>query len=70
MVVLNVNNILKSKKKSKYWLFNEMNNIGTISYSNFNNMLEMKTKSIKYENIDKLCKILDCEISDLLKREE
>ena len=69
MVVLNVNNILKSKNKSKYWLFNEMNNLGTISYSNFNNMLEMKTKSIKYENIDKLCKILECDISDLLKRE-
>ena len=69
MVVLNVINILKSKGKSKYWLFNEMNNIGTISYSNFNNMLEMKTKSIKYENIDKLCQILECDISDLLKRE-
>ncbi len=68
MVQLNVKEILKQKGKSKYWLFNEMNNIGTISYSNFNALVEMKTKSIKYDNIDKLCQILGCEISDLISR--
>lgn len=68
MVQLNVKEILKQKGKSKYWLFNEMNNIGTISYSNFNALVEMKTKSIKYDNIDKLCQILGCEIADLISR--
>lgn len=69
MVTLNIKKILKEKGKSKYWLFNEMNNIGNISYSNFNAMVEQKTKSIKYDNIDKLCKILNCNISDLLTRD-
>ena len=68
MVKLNVKEILEQKGKSKYWLFNELNNIGTISYSNFNSMVEMKTKSIKYENIDKLCQILGCDVGDLIIR--
>lgn len=66
MVKLNVKEILKKKGKSKYWLFNELNNLGTISYSNFNSMVEMKTRSIRYENIDKLCQILDCNVGDLI----
>ena len=66
MVKLNVKEILKQKGKSKYWLFNELNNLGTISYSNFNSMVEMKTKSIRYENIDKLCKILECNVEELI----
>jgi len=68
MVKLNVIEILNKKGKSKYWLFNELNNVGTISYSNFNAMISQKTQSIKYENIDKLCTILSCEISDLITR--
>ena len=60
MVRLNVKNLLKEKKKTKYWLFNMLNNVGNISYTNFNNLVENKTGSIKYSNIDKLCKILDC----------
>lgn len=68
MVTLNVKKILKSKGKSKYWLYNEMNNVGSISYSNFNAMVEQKTKSIKYDNIDKLCQILNCEPKDLFTR--
>lgn len=67
MVVLNVNELLEKQGKSKYWLFNELNNVGTISYTNFNNMVENKTKSIKYDNIDKLCKILNCGVGDLFK---
>ena len=69
MVKLNVKKILEKKAKSKYWLFNELNNLGTISYSNFNSLVEQKAKSIKYENIDKLCKVLECDVSELIIRE-
>ena len=68
MIKLNVEEILKKKKKSKYWLFNELNNIAPMSYTNFNNMITNKTKSIKYENLEKLCKILECEPNDLFKK--
>lgn len=69
MVKLNVVKLLKQKGKTKYWLFNQLNNIGTISYTNFNNLIENKTQSIKYENIEKLCNILECSIEDLFTRE-
>ena len=69
MVKLNVKKILEKKGKSKYWLFNELNILGTISYSNFNSLVEQKAKSIKYENIDKLCKVLECDVSELIIRE-
>lgn len=70
MIKLNVLALLEEKNKSKYWLFNELNKFDPISYTNFNNLVTNKTKSIKYENIDKLCKILDCEPKDLFVREE
>ena len=67
MVKLNVKKLLKEKNKTKYWLFNMLNNVGNISYTNFNNLVENKTGSIKYSNIDKLCKILDCTPNDLFE---
>lgn len=69
MIKLNVLAILEQVGKSKYWLFNELNKFEPMSYTNFNNIVENKTKSIKYDNIDKFCKILDCEPNDLFKKE-
>lgn len=65
MLKLNVLELLKKKGKSKYWLFNQLE----MSYTNFNNIITNKTKSIKYENIEKFCKILNCEPNDLFKKE-
>ncbi len=62
MVELNVIELLKKKKKTKYWLFTKFE---TMSYTNFDNMIKNKTKSIKYENIEKLCAFLECKPDDL-----
>lgn len=64
MLKLNVLEILEKKGKTKYWLYNQLD----MSYTNFNNIVSNKTKSIKYENIEKFCKILDCEPNDLFKK--
>lgn len=64
MLKLNVIEILEKKGKTKYWLFNQLD----MSYTNFNNIVSNKTKSIKYENIEKFCKILECEPNDLFKK--
>lgn len=61
MLKLNVLKILEEKGKSKYWLFIQLG----MTYTNFNSIIMNATKSIKYENIEKLCKILDCEPNDL-----
>lgn len=65
MLQLNVDNLLKKNGKTKYWLFNELNKLSPMSYTNFNNLVANKTKSIKYDNIEKLCTILQCEPNDL-----
>lgn len=66
MLKLNVINLLKQNNKSKYWLYNqlEINN-----YTNFNNLITNKTLSIKYEYIEKLCEIFNCEIQDLFTKQ-
>ncbi len=63
MLKLNVLELLEKKGKTKYWLYNQLE----MSYTNFNNIVTNKTKSIKYENIEKFCKILECEPNDLFK---
>lgn len=70
MLKLNVLNLLEKKGKSKYWLFNQLNQLGNISYTNFNNIVMNKTNSIKYENIEKFCQILECEPNDLFLKTE
>lgn len=66
MYELNISNVLKKQNKSKYWLFNQLNNIQPVSYTNFNNMYNNKTKSIKYSMLTNLCTILECTPNDLL----
>lgn len=61
MFELNVLEILKRKGKTKYWLYKQMN----MTYTNFNNIVTNKTSSIKYENIEKLCTILECDPNEL-----
>lgn len=36
-----------------------------LSYQNFNRIVQNETSSIRFENLDKLCKILNCSIGDL-----
>ncbi len=64
MLKLNVIELLEKKGKTKYWLFNQLD----MSYTNFNNIISNKTKSIKYSNIEKFCEILGCEPNELFKK--
>ncbi len=61
MLELNVLELLKKKGKSKYWLFVQLD----MTYTNFNNIITNKTKSIKYSNIERFCEILECKPNDL-----
>lgn len=63
MIRLRILDILKEKGKTKYWLYNQMN----MSYQNFDNMINNRTKGIKYKNIELLCEILECTPSDLFE---
>jgi len=63
MIKLKVLEILNEKGRTKYWLYKQMG----MSYQNFNKMVNNTTKSIKYDNLDALCQILECEPSDLFE---
>jgi DNA-binding Xre family transcriptional regulator len=66
MVRLRVLDILKEQQHTKYWLYKQMD----LSYQNFNRMMNNETSSIRFENLDKLRKILNCSISDLFEVED
>lgn len=74
MLQLNVLTILETKNYSKYALFNKLNNIRalkgekSLNYTNFQNMIKQKNRSVLYQDLDELCEALDCDISDLLTR--
>lgn len=53
---LRINEILKEKGKTKYWLYNQMG----LSYQNFNKIVNNQTSGIKFENLKSLCDILEC----------
>jgi Predicted transcriptional regulator len=61
MVRLRVIEILNEKGRTKYWLYKQMG----MSYQNFSKMVNNTTKSIKYDNLDTLCQILECTPSEL-----
>lgn len=60
---LRVLEILKEKKKTKYWLYIQMG----LSYQNFNNLVNNKTTSIKFSNLESLCNILECTPNELFE---
>ena len=53
---------LELKNKTKYWLYKQMG----MSYQNYNNMVNNKTKSIKFDNLEAICQILECTPNDIL----
>ena len=62
MVKLNVAALLEQKGKTRYWLYKQLG----MSYQNFSRMINNETKSIRYENIETMCQLLDCTPNDLL----
>ena len=63
MVLLRILDILNEQNYTKYWLYKQMD----LSYQNFNRMVQNETSSIRFENLDKLCKILNCSIGELFE---
>ncbi len=64
MLQLNIEKLLEKKGKTKYWLWKKTN----LTYTNFDNLVKNRTKSIRYENLEKICAALECSPSDLFIR--
>ena len=63
MLSFNINALLKKKKKSKYWLCQNMN----ITSKNLNRVINAETSSISFRYIEEFCKSLDCTPSELIQ---
>lgn len=61
MLKLNVLELLKKQGHTKYWLYKQLD----MSYQNFNKMVNNETKSIRYENIETICLLLNCTPNEL-----
>ena len=61
MITLNVLSLLEKHGKTKYWLYKQLG----MSYQNFSKMVNNQTKSIRYENIETMCLLLNCTPNDL-----
>lgn len=62
MIKLNAQELLNKKGKTRYWLYNQLG----MSHQNFKKMVENKTKSLSYKNIELMCQILECTPNDLI----
>jgi putative transcriptional regulator len=61
MIKLDVLRLLEERGRTKYWLYKQLG----MSYQNFSKMVNNETKSIRYENIETMCLLLNCTPNDL-----
>jgi len=61
VIQLNVQNLLDSKNKTRYWLVKHMES----NYETINRICDNHTVALQLETIEKLCKVLDCTPNDL-----
>ena len=66
MIRLRVIDLLEQQGKTKYWLYKQLG----MRYQNFSKMIHNETKSIRYENIEALCQILNCTPNELFETTE
>ncbi len=66
MLSFNIEELLKRKNKSKYWLCQNMN----VTSRNLNRVIHGETTSISFKYLEDLCKFLDCDLDDLINIEE
>lgn len=61
MIKININELLKENKKTKYWLCQQMN----ITSRNLNRIIRGEITSISFKYIEEFCTLLNCYPNDL-----
>ena len=62
MVKINIEELLKKKGKTKYWLCQRMN----MTSRNINRIIRGDTTSISFKYIEEFCKYLECTPGELI----
>lgn len=66
MVSFNIEKLLQNRQKTKYWLCKNMN----ITSRNLNRILNGETSSISFKYLEEMCRLLNCEIGELISFEK
>ena len=66
MIQVNVKELLKKQKKTKYWFVKQMEG----GYQSLTRMMENQTTGIRFDTLEKMCNIFNCEIRDIIIRKK
>ena len=66
MIQINVKELLKKQNKTKYWFVKQMEG----GYQSLTRMMENQTTSIRFDTLEKMCDIFDCEIGYIIVRKK
>ena len=66
MIKINIDELLKKKGKSKYWICNKMQ----ITSHNLNKIIKGETSSISFKYLEEFCEYLECTPNDLFEKIE
>lgn len=66
MIQINVKELLKKHKKTKYWFVKQMEG----GYQSLTRMMENQTTGIRFDTLEKMCDIFNCEIGDIIVRKK
>jgi len=62
LIYVRVKEILKEKNKTKYWFVKNMEG----GYQSLSHLIDNQTSAIRFETLEKLCNILECDPGDIL----
>ena len=66
LVYVRVKEILKEKKKTKYWFVKKMEG----GYQALSHLMDNETSGIHFATLEKLCSVLECEPGDIIVRKK
>lgn len=66
MIQIQVKELLKKQKKTKYWFIKNMEG----GYQSLSHLMDNITTGIKFETLEKMCIVLDCEPGDIIVRKK
>lgn len=66
MIKVRIAEILKEIGKSKYWFMEQMQ----CNYQSMNRLINNETNNIYFDNLDKICKVLNKPVGEIIVRIE
>jgi len=63
LMKVNIDELLKQKNKTRYWLAKQIG----VSYPTIKTLCDNKTEGTKFQTIENICRTLECTPNDILR---